>query len=90
MNLIFELDRDSINFEKQNRFIFNYNNNIYYINNKTIIFGIFQKNAFFEPIYIFEYNSYDIELKEERKLIYSQINQYIKEKIAILKKITKF
>ena len=31
-------------------------------------------------LYIFEYNSYDIELKEERKLIYSQINQYIKEK----------
>ena len=57
MNLIYELDQDSINFEKSNRFIFKYNGNIYYINNKTIFFGTFQKSALFEPKYIFEYNS---------------------------------
>ena len=67
MNLIYELDRDSINFEKSNRFIFNFNGNIYYINNKTIFFGTFQKSALFEPKYIFEYNSIEIESNEEKK-----------------------
>ena len=86
MNLIYELDRDSINFEKSNRFIFNFNGNIYYINNKTIFFGTFQKSALFEPKYIFEYNSIEIESNEEKKIIYSDINEYIKEKNCNLQK----
>ena len=79
MNIIYKLDKDIIKIEKSNRFIFN-NNNIYYIKNKTIIFGNYQKNAFFEPIYIFEYNSNEIESNEEKKIINSNINDYIKEK----------
>ena len=86
MNLIYELDQDSINFEKSNRFIFKYNGNIYYINNKTIFFGTFQKSALFEPKYIFEYNSIEIESNEEKKIIYSDINEYIKEKNCNLQK----
>ena len=86
MNLIYELDQDSINFEKSNRFIFKYNGNIYYINNKTIFFGTFQKSALFEPKYLFEYNSIEIESNEEKKIIYYNINEYIKEKNCNLQK----
>ena len=86
MNLIYELDQDSINFEKSYRFIFKYNDNIYYINNKTIFFGTFQKSALFEPKYIFEYNSIVIESNEEKKIFYSDINEYIKEKNCNLQK----
>ena len=78
MNIINELDRD-LKITKPNRFIFK-DNNIYYINNKAIIIGIYQKNALFEPIYIFDYDSNEIESKEEKNLIHSQINNYILSK----------
>ena len=81
MNLIQELDKDSIRIGKPNRFFINYNHNsIYYINDKTISFGYFQKSAIFESIYIFKYISNEIEKKEEEKIFYSQINNYIREK----------
>ena len=67
MDIIYKLDKDFIKIEKPNRFIFNCNNNIYYIEDKTIIFGNYQKNAFFEPIYIFEFKSIEIESNEEKK-----------------------
>ena len=79
MNIIYELDKDFIKITKPNRFIFK-DNNIYYINNKTIFFGTYKKNALFVPIYIFDYKSKEIEAKEEKKLVYSQINDYIREK----------
>ena len=79
MNIIYELDNDFITIGKPNAII-SYFNSIYYIKNKTIIYGTYKKSALLEPKYIFEYDSNEIESKEERILVYSDIEDYISEK----------
>ena len=61
------------------------NNFIYYINNEKLIIGNFQYSALFAPIYVFSYNSIDLEMEEENKLISSNINEYILQKHCTLK-----
>ena len=77
-DLIYKLDKDFMKIAPV-KFIFK-NNNIYYINNNNIYFGNYQNNAMFEPIYIFQYDSEEIELKEEKEIVKYNINEYIKEK----------
>ena len=50
---------------------------IYYINNIKIIVGIFNNNAFFIPIYVFVYNSLEIEEVEEDIMISTNIKEYL-------------
>ena len=79
LDLIIKLDKDFMKIAPV-KFIFKNNNNIYYINDKNIYFGNYQNNAMFEPIYIFKYDSVEIELKEEKEIVKYNINEYIKEK----------
>ena len=64
---------------KQKNFHFT-GNNIYYINNKNITYGIRKNNALFEPVYIFNYISDEIKLKEQEVLFRCDIKDYITAK----------
>ena len=79
MELINKLDGNFLNIStpKDFRFI---KNNIYYINNQNIIYGVFTKSALFEPIYAFIYDSYSDYYYEKEKLTHTDINKYLKEK----------
>ena len=79
MDLINILDGDYKKIATEKKYFFK-NNNIYYINNNNIIFGIFNNSALFEPIYAFIYTTFSNKFIEEKKLIQTNINDYIKEK----------
>ena len=79
IDIINILDGDFIKMAKQKNFHFT-GNNIYYINNKNIIYGIRKNNALFEPVYIFNYISDEIKLKEQEVLFRCDIKDYITAK----------